>query len=250
MNTRPSRAWLLSLVLVTACAAGAEPGTETTDDSNLDRTTTETPVPSTSGTPAAPAPTTAAGELDVAPPAPPSFKVLNIVWQRQETGYWCGPGTTRIVISTRETDLPTQTTLAKELGTTTNGTDHVSQMVDLLNQRWKLTGADAYVSTDISDPPTPAQRAQLKKDIVKRINAGYGIVANVVSGWRPPTYPATGTFYHYVAVVGYDENGDKALIADPAGEGGQSTAFSKVPRTYWVSTEDLGTWIGMKGYTG
>jgi hypothetical protein len=79
------------------------------------------------------------------------------------------------------------------------------------------------------------------------IDAGYPIVANVVSGWRPPGYPG-GTIYHYVAVIGYDQSGDRVLIADPAGDGAAGTSWSNVPRTYWISTYDLGTWIGGKGY--
>jgi hypothetical protein len=155
-----------------------------------------------------------------------------------------------MVISGREQSLPTQDTLAAQLGTTEDGTAQVGLMTDLLNARWKLSGANAYVTHPISDPPTDSQRAQLRKDLVAKINAGYGIVANVVSGWRPPGYPTYGTWYHYVAVVGYDENGDKALIADPAGEGPSGSAFTEVPRTYWVSTEDLATWLGERGYSG
>lgn len=179
-------------------------------------------------------------------PSAPTKKTLNLIFERQSTGYWCGPSATRMVISGRESSPPSQATLAAQLGTDEDGTDHIGLMVDLLNARWKLSGAAAYVRRDISDPPTAQQRAQLKKDLVARISAGYGIVANVVSGWRPPTYPP-GTWYHYVAVVGYDDNGDKALIADPASGGG---AFTAVPQTYWISTYDLGTWVSTKGYTG
>lgn len=256
MNTHTSRAWLFSLVLLASCAASAEPPTGS-DDSNVgrknDTPAAPAPAPSSSTPYTAPIDTPAPSPSSTDTPveqAPPVLKVLNIVWQRQETGYWCGPGSTRMVISTREEKLPSQTTLAEELGTTTNGTDHISQMVTLLNARWKLTGADAYVARDIYDPPTAAQRALLKADVVKRINAGYGIVVNVISGWRPPGYPTSGTIYHYVAAIGYDQSGDKVLIADPAAEGSASTAWSQVPRTYWVDIDDLGTWIGGKGYTG
>lgn len=267
MNTHPSRAWLLSLVLASAaCASGTEePGTEQVDppvtaQQPAGNQGPGTPVPpSTDGkeTNSAPlppqdtTPSTTPPDEKPTETAPPEKVVLNLTWQRQINGYYCGPGTTRMVISTREsTNLPTQDALAQELGTDTNGTDHVGLMRDLLNSRWKLTGTDAYVVHEMDFTPTAAQQAQLKVDLVKRIAAGYGIVANVISGWRPPGYPTTGTYYHYVAVVGYDQNGDKALVADPAGEGGSGTAFQNVTRTYWINTSDLGTWIGGKGYAG
>lgn len=173
-------------------------------------------------------------------------KVLPFVWKGQETGYWCGPGSTRIALSTRLSTLPSQTTLAKYMGTTTAGTDYVGLVVNALNHYFPTT---RFKSKAMYDPPTAAQRTALKADILANIRAGYGMVANVVSGWRPPGYPS-GTIYHYVAIVGFDAGGDKVLIADPAAEGSAGAGWTKVPRTYWVSVYDLGTWIGGKGYTG
>jgi hypothetical protein len=49
-------------------------------------------------------------------------------------------------------------------------------------------------------------------------------------------------------VVGYANGGDSAVIADPAGAGAGGSSWNNVPRTYTISTWDLGTWIGMKAY--
>lgn len=177
----------------------------------------------------------------------PAKKVLELSWAGQETYYWCGPGSTRMALSTRMQAPPTQTELANFMGTTTSGTDHVGLVVKALN---KFIDGAGYKTREISDPPTDAQRALLKQDIVARIGKGYPIVANVVSGWRPPTYP-DGTIYHYVSVLGYDENGAKVMIADPAAEGkGGGPKWEGVPRTYWISLDELATWVGGKGYTG
>jgi hypothetical protein len=178
----------------------------------------------------------------MAPEAGP--QLLAIAWQRQETGYWCGPASTRIALSAWLPAPPTQTELARVLRTTTNGTDHIGLVVDALNQ---ALPAARYVVRSISNEPMPQQREQLKRDLASRIGRGFAIVANVISGWRPPGYP-DGAIYHYVAVVGYDATGDKALVADPAS--GLSARWSMVPRTYWVSTGDLALWIGGKGYSG
>lgn len=207
-----------------------------------------TPIPGAAGTPSAPAQPAPAPAPDPGSGEPaPTKKVLTVAWQGQETYYWCGPGSTRMALSTRMKSPPSQTTLANELPTTTDGTDHIGLVANVLN---KYFDGAAYAPRSMADPPSQAERDQLKKDLVARISAGFPIVANVVSGWRPPTYPS-GTIYHYVAVVGFDDGGEKVLIADPAAEGhGGGARWNAVPRTYWISLHDLGTWIGGKGYAG
>jgi hypothetical protein len=183
---------------------------------------------------------------DLATPAPPVKQVLDVLWQGQQTGYWCGPGSTRMALTTRLGDnAPSQQTLADYLGTTVDGTDDISLVRGALNH---YLGTSFYEAKYLPDPPSQAQRAELVHDIVYDISRGYPLVANVVSGWRPPGYPS-GTIYHYVAVVGYDQSGALVLIADPAGDGAGGASWTGVPRTYWISVEDLGTWIGGKGYT-
>jgi peptidase C39-like protein len=179
------------------------------------------------------------------PPPPPPKKVLAVAWQGQQTGYWCGPGSTRMALSTRLANPPSQQTLANYMGTTVNGTDDVSLVRGALNY---YLGTTWFVAKYMPDPPSQAERDQLKHDIVYNIDHDYPLVANVVSGWRPPGYPG-GTIYHYVAIVGYDQSGDLVLIADPAGDGAGGSSWTNVPRTYWISVQDLGTWIGGKGYT-
>lgn len=171
--------------------------------------------------------------------------VLNLSWQGQQRYYWCGPASTRMALSTRMANPPSQDALAAALGTTVNGTDHVGLVRTALN---RYLGTTWYETKLMNDPPSKAQRDLLKRDILLNLGKGYPLVANVVSGWRPPGYPG-GTIYHYVTVVGYDQGGDRVLIADPAGTCAGGSTWCSVPRTYWISTADLGTWIGGKGYT-
>ncbi|MFI5289674.1 MAG: C39 family peptidase [Polyangia bacterium] len=190
---------------------------------------------------------------DMAKPAPPKKKVLPFVWQGENDYYMCGPSAARMALSSRISNLPSQSALANYMGTTTNGTDDIGLVRGALNHYFGIT---SYQENDIpGDSPTTAEQAALKKALVASIDAGYAMVANVVSGWRPPSYPP-GTIYHYVAVIGYDASGDQALIADPAATGcgngmcgNPASDWYGVPKSYWIATSDLGVWIAEKGYT-
>jgi hypothetical protein len=176
-------------------------------------------------------------------PVPAGAKTLGYTWQGQERYYYCGPGAVRMALSARISP-PSQTTIGNWMGTDENGTDDTANTVSALNH---FLGGGWYERKPVSDPPTQAQRDLLKYDLVFDVDRGYAIVANVVSGWRPPGYPG-GTIYHYVAVVGYADDGNTAIIADPAGAGAGGSSWGNVPREYAISTYDLGTWIGVKAY--
>lgn len=190
-------------------------------------------------------PASAAGTAHSAPAAvrPAAAKTLPFTWYGQETYYYCGPGSTKMALSARISP-PSQSSLASYMGTDADGTDDISNVVGALNH---YLGTTWYERKPVNDPPTQAQRDLLKQDLVFDIDRGYALVANVVSGWRPPGYPS-GTIYHYVAVVGYADDGNSAVIADPAGAGAGGSGWVNVPKSYTISTYDLGTWIGLKAY--
>ncbi|WP_232376783.1 C39 family peptidase [Amycolatopsis aidingensis] len=166
--------------------------------------------------------------------------VLDIQYQVQQTGYWCGPAATRIAISARRSNPPSQATLAAQLPTTTNGTDWIGQVTRVLNQN---LGTGWYETKEMpNDPPTQAQRDLLWRDIVLDINNGYAIVANIVAppSNHPPGYP-NYTVYHYFTVIGYDSSDMTVKIADPANFGGN--------KIYWLTFNQLATLIPPKGYS-
>lgn len=163
--------------------------------------------------------------------------ILDHEYSAQETGYWCGPGSTQIVLSSRGIRVA-EGDLARELGTTTNGTDWIGQITRALAQR---TG-QPYVTREIpNDPPTQAQKDLLWNDIRSSINGGNGLVVNIVAppGNQPPGYPSWQTIYHYIAVVGYDDV-QGVYVADPARFGGYEH--------YWLSVDKLASLIAPKGY--
>jgi len=184
--------------------------------------------------------TTGALVAPVAGAAPVSTRgqhVLNVDYQVQETGYWCGPAATRIALSARGVNV-SQADMAAQLGTTTNGTDWIGQVTGVLSNHvgW-------YETKEMpNDPPTQAQRDLLWNDIVLDINNGYAIVANIVApaSNHPPGYPDY-TIYHYFTVIGYDDSNMTVYIADPASFQGN--------QLYWLTFDQLATLIPPKGYS-
>lgn len=174
----------------------------------------------------------------------------------QETGWYCGPASCQVVLNSRGIRVA-EKVLAAELEKLEgnvgwddqDGTDHIRQITAVLNGR--LPAADYAFVEMPNDPPSDAQRAKLWSSIVSSIDAGYGVVANIVA--PPSNYPRAvqpstihpayggGTVFHYFSVMGYS-SGDGARrvwIAD--------SGFS--PFGYWMSFAQLCTLIPPKGYT-
>ena len=144
-------------------------------------------------------------------------KILSYNYQVQQTGYWCGPASTRIALSVRMASPPTQAQLAGQLGTTTAGTNHIGLVTSVLNADLRTT----YYGNKWmpNDPPTTAQRDLLWRDITYDIDRNYALVANIVAPHRIILRATQTTQSITIAVVGYkvDSAGNRwALIADPA----------------------------------
>ena len=166
----------------------------------------------------------------------------------QDTIYNCGPASAQTIIRSKTGKLHTEATLGSQLGTHRGGTDYIGQFPTVLNRH--LPGA-GYRHQDMpNDPPTQAQIDKLWRDITGSINAGYGVVANIVA--PPSNYPRAvapstinpayrgGTVYHYFAVMGYAGSGNsrRVWVAD--------SGFS--PFGYWLSFNQLASLIPPKGY--
>lgn len=180
---------------------------------------------------------------------PPVEKVLDYPRGdiKQDTGYFCGPASSQTVILSKTGNLVAEQELARLMGTTTNGTDHIGLIAPVLN---RFLPEAKYTAVEMpNDPPKAAEKQRLWEDVVRSINGGYGVVMNFVAppsnyprgvnGSQSPAYSG-GTVYHYVACMGYrDDMGSKAFwIAD--------SGFP--PYGYWCSFEQIATLIPPKGY--
>lgn len=155
----------------------------------------------------------------------------------QETGWWCGPAATQIVLNGKGIKLQ-ESWIAGEIeqlenpgrGDDRDGTDYVGLIEQFLDRQ---VPEAKYTSVYMpNDPPSPEQREKLWRDIKSSIDAGWGVVANIVAppsnlpaatkGSVRPPYLNYLTTFHYIAIMGYDDTpGARAVwIADSANFGG------------------------------
>ncbi|MFC0546182.1 C39 family peptidase [Kutzneria chonburiensis] len=180
------------------------------------------------------------------PPGGGNGKVLNVVWQRESYNYWCGPAATRIALSARMgSGLPSQATLAGQLGTTTAGTDNVGLVTGVLNRDLHTSWYETKWMRN--DPPTGAQVNLLWSDITYDVDHGYALVVNIdaPASNHPPGYP-NYEILHYFTVAGYEPGTDNVYIVDPASG---LPGFGAVPQHYWLSLGKLASLVPPKGYS-
>lgn len=165
---------------------------------------------------------------------------------RQDTYYNCGPASVQVILNARGLNV-SEAVLGREAGTHTGGTDYIGLLERVLDKR---VPAAQYTSVYLpQDPPTRAQKDKLWADLVRSINGGWGVVCNIVA--PPSNYPRAvapstqnlayggGTVYHYVAVMGYNDDGARRVwVAD--------SGFA--PYGCWISFDQLATLIPPKGY--
>ncbi|MEV4766861.1 C39 family peptidase, partial [Micromonospora chokoriensis] len=171
------------------------------------------------------------------PPKPPATKVLDYDYEAQNTYYNCGPAATRNALSATGIDR-TQEELGAELGTTEMGTNSAEDTTRVLNAEVK---GSPYRTRMFAGAPSPAQMDRLQADVVRAITDGRGVVANVVGD----AVDTNGGYHsygggHYIAVVGYKDNGRTVRIADSA---------NAADPAYWITTIDLANWIASRGYS-
>lgn len=169
--------------------------------------------------------------------------------ERQDTGFWCGPASVQSALATRGIKV-SEAELAREMGTTENGTNHIGLLRNALHHR--LPAAHYAVVQRPNDPPTKVQMGETWWHIVRSIDNGYAVPTNWVSppGNRPtgvkgspsPNYGG-GTVYHYVDVFGWSDEG----------RGGRTSVYivdsGFRPYGYWIDFEQYVTLIPPKGYT-
>lgn len=170
------------------------------------------------------------------------WKVLNIRYEAQSTGYWCGPASTKIALSARMVP-PSQQRLASDMGTTYDGTASSENIERGLNKYVGQGQYDARILGTWGVLPR-WQKDRLWNDIVTSIDNNYPLVFNIVAlnQNKPTHYPPNNQgWYHYVAGIGYNPDTREVYIADPG-------RFRGVEK-FWIGIDQLASLVAPKGYT-
>jgi hypothetical protein len=205
-----------------------------------------TGVSALAAAPAAPAPPAQPAPPPAKPAKPatarkvPAAKSLRHQAKLQTTYYYCGPAATRIALSAHLKKVPSQSTLAKQLGTTTDGTNSAYDITRVLN---KQLHAKRYHTTVIPGKKATAKQIErLRRDVVASINNGDPVVANIAGTvWDTAGEKHSYEGGHYLAVVGYSNHGKTVKIADSADTVGRNT--------YKLPVKKLANWIASRGYS-
>ena len=162
---------------------------------------------------------------------------LDVRYEAQPNFYYCGPAAARNAISVLGKNIDVDA-MAKEMGTTENGTNSINDITPVLN---KETGK-TYRSVEIKDGKADDKQTDtLRADIVRTVDDGRAVVANI-AGTATDTDGNTHSFEggHYISVVGYQNDGHTVTIADSANP---NTA------SYRISVDNLADWIATRGYS-
>ncbi|NBE83565.1 C39 family peptidase [Micromonospora rubida] len=163
---------------------------------------------------------------------------LDVRYEAQPNFYFCGPAAARNALSVQGKAISVDA-MAKEMGTTEDGTDSINDITPVLNRE---TGkADAYRSVEIkSGKADGGQTDKLRADVVRTVDDGRAVVANI-AGTATDTDGTVHSFEggHYISVVGYRDSGGIVRIADSANPDQAS---------YEVTVDSLADWIATRGY--
>jgi hypothetical protein len=180
----------------------------------------------------------------------------------QINGYFCGPASVEEVSATVPgpsplglpqpdgTD-PRQSQFASDMGTTSNNGTDFGAMVTELNSVVGVPdfGWNYYVGVWMDYNPTDAQRTEFITDLKGDVANNTPVVGNALEVYGGPHLvgnPNTQTdIGHYVAIGGWNDNTGQVWYADSA----QNVWFgANVPDYSWISTYDMETILGGRGF--
>ncbi|MBB3326860.1 C39 family peptidase [Microlunatus antarcticus] len=182
----------------------------------------------------------------------PSHKSLKSVKQKaQSRTYWCGPATLATLVQVDGTKI-SQTTAAKRLKTTRNGTNWYSGAGNYpMEKALEHYGDDVeYAAANLPYSPSKSDKETYKKRLVTDIAVHkQGIAGNAVEVTNGPHLNGhpNRTIYHWVAVRGYDDDGETTRYADPVSGSGISWQ-GPVDRYNEIDSDKIVTIFGARGY--
>jgi len=166
----------------------------------------------------------------------------------QQRSWDCGPASAQIILQSAGV-LKDEQYLIDRIGTTVDGTNHAGMISPILNEL--MPGSGYRVVWLSREPVSKADVDALWNNVKRSIDAGRGAVINfeapptnfprATRGDTSPEYRGWNTIYHYVACMGYADDGPGGRhfwIADPGFR----------PFGYWISLEQVASLIVPHAY--
>ena len=182
----------------------------------------------------------------------PSHKSIKSIKQKaQDRTYWCGPATLATLVQASKVKI-SEKTAAKRLKTTRDGTNWYSGSGNYpMEKALEHYAKDFdYSAANLPYTPSKADKKKYKERLVTDIAVHQqGIAGNAVEVTNGPHLNGhpNRTIYHWVAVRGYDDDGETTRYADPVAGSGISWQ-GPVDRYNEIDSDKIVTIFGARGY--
>lgn len=173
--------------------------------------------------------------------------ITDLYQQPQQNSYYCGPATASSIIRAKMNSTGySQSTVAGRLHCTTDGTpwyDGTYPMMSTLNYYCNTGWYEVY--------GTSVSAADVKYNVVYDIDRDYGIAANA---WQVPGgphltgHPSNQTIFHWVAVDGYEGNGNSIHYADSVAGASSISWSASVPQYSSINYTTFATIMDGRGF--
>lgn len=145
----------------------------------------------------------------------PSTGYIDLVYVSQgSNAYFCGPASASMILKTVANDNTSQSTLAREMGTTSAGT-YVDDIFPVLND---------HLGDEVYDFYNYSQGSDLIGDIINSIDMDLPVIYDIKTNSQIPGY--SSGISHYIVGNGYDANSnysmDTLTYNDPNGNNGEA----------------------------
>ncbi len=165
--------------------------------------------------------------------------ILPHTYHAQQTGWTCGPSTALVALSTFGKQVD-EATLARECGTTYDGTADIANVISVVNRR-APAAYQKHQWQGMSAPPD--QVDALWRYLVDTITVQRrAVMVNIWAGpgTGVPGYPQNQTIMHYITVVGVDTDQRRVYVSD-------SARFQGIEH-WWMGVERFAILIPPKAY--
>lgn len=186
-----------------------------------------------------------------------SSNIVNVSWQKQLNGYYCGPATASMILKNLGiTVAQNNSTLISRLSTTTSGTPwSIGNGTDISHYPMANTlnlykGVTLFIPRPFVAAQSTLTRSNLKSSTIASIDAGRAFACLGTSkrssshSSHLTNYPTNMDVGHWLVISGYGNNGESIYVTDPAAG---ISGFENVQRNRYETLDKMYSFASYKG---